>query len=275
MSNEKVHVIELRGASKDCDKTHIAPEKPKKRITTTGEVSIDILPTTASVKIPLKGEGKTAKEANSHFKEVTQKVIQTIGDATQFSFSSPETCEIETTEKGYRNSQTTIVYSTGTINLSAENLGSVLSDLLENDIPFHAPEFTFDQTSQMHLSVYEEATSRAKQKAETIVTAAGCALGKVHDILYSDGSEQEKTFSERNINSFLSDKSKNFQFFENKVMHQSLNTFHMALEKKMNLFKREEEEVIDWDPRLLNLLQTQIPSQVQKVWVSVTYEIEV
>ena len=275
MSNEKVHVIELRGASKDCDKTHIAPEKPKKHITTTGEVSINILPSAASVQIHIETEGKTAKEAKSSFTKLTQKIIRTIGDSTQFSFSSPKTKTIETTEKGYRNSQKTTVTATGNINLSAENLGSVLSDLLENDIPFFAPDFTFDEVSPIHLSIYEKATSSAKQKAEAIVAAAGCSLGKVHDIIYSDGSEHEKGYSSRNINSLWLDSNELFSYPQNQMMHQSIGVFHKALETKMSLFKREEEEEVTWDPQLLDLLQTQIPNQVQKVSVSVTYEIEV
>ena len=178
MPNENIHVIEIRGTSKDCDNDHVTPrETPeKKHITSTGEVSTKTLPTGASVEIHIEAEGKTIEEAKSHFREITQKIIKTIGDKTQFSFSSPETRKNETSEKGYRNSQKITVTSIGKVHLSSENLGTVLSGLLENDISFSPPEFTFDEVTPMDLSIYEEATSRAKNKAKTIVAAAGCAL---------------------------------------------------------------------------------------------------
>ena len=284
MTNETVQVIEIRGASKDCDKEHVAPggtpepEPEKKYITSTGEVSIKTLPTGASIEIHIEAEGKTTEEAKSRFREITQKIIKTVGDKTQFSFSSPETEKIETSEKEYRSSQKTTVTSIGKMQLSSENLGAILSALLENDISFSPPKFTFDDITPIDLSIYEKASSLAKNKAKALVEGVGCALGKVYDIKYSDGSEQNTIFSSLGTFSDYLDEEGDVFYSKgaNADMKISLNTFQTSLTNKFQLLKRKEEkEEITWDPQMLDLLQTQIPNRVQKVSVSVTYEIEV
>ena len=277
MTNENIHVIEIRGNSKDCDKDHIAPvETPEKKyITSTGEVSTKILPTGASVEIHIEAEGKTTEEAKSRFREITHKIIKTIGDKTQFSFSSPETRKIEMTEKGYWNSQKITVTSIGKVHLSSENLGTVLSGLLENDISFSPPEFTFDEKTPIDLSIYEEATSRAKNKAKTIVAAAGCALGKVYDIKYSDGSEQETGLLWKGLETFSAENRDEDFFYSNISNSMMLDSLDHLQKSVRNAFKTEEKEEVTWDSRLLDLLETQIPNKVLKVSVSIKFEMEV
>ena len=106
----------------------------------------------------------------------------------------------------------------------------------------------------------------------------GGALGKVYDIKYSDGSEQNTIFSSLGTFSDYFDQEGDVFYSKgaNVDMKNSLNTLQTSLANKFQLLKRKEEkEEITWDPQMLDLLQTQIPNRVQKVSVSVTYEIEV
>ncbi len=257
-----------------CDRPH-ADEQKAMEITAKGKARRTLLPDEASVKISFKVTEPIKALVESRYREWVMKVSEIINEMAELSFSTPTFSQQVKEVKG-KETYTTALQATGYIHIPIENFGKVLISLLEEEIDFETPNFSFDEGQPLEPDLYQEASFTAKQNAEALLNGVGCQLGELVGLTFFDSDDEKAThslsdFSQKNWSddSFSSVSYLKFQMFDD---------FRGAVKDKLRFRGKDHEgqdseEITDWNPEVLGLLATKVPTRIQEIVVTVTYEV--
>jgi len=254
-----------------CNRPH-ADER--KKISVQGKARRVLLPDEALVKIGFNATEPTGSLVESRYREWVMKVSEIINEMGELTFSSP-TFSTQVKEIQGKEERTTSLKAHGYVHIPVENIGNVLIGLLEEGIDFDAPDFSFDEGRPLEPELYQEASSVAKQNAQALLNGVESQLGKFIGLTFFDSDNETVTHS---LSSFKP------ELFTNKMLltsnFQIFDNLRGAIKGKIgsrgkNLEKQDSEEIIDWDPKVLSLLSTKVPTKIQEIVVTVTYEVQV
>jgi len=258
-----------------CNRPHADEQKPME-ITAKGKARRTLLPDEVSVKISFKVTEPIKSLVESRYREWVMKVSKIIDEMAELSFSTPTFSKQVKEVKG-KETYTTSLQATGYIHIPIENFGKVLISLLEEGIDFDTPNFSFDEGQPLDPDLYQEASFTAKQNAEALLNGVGCQLGELVGLTFFDSDDENVTHS-------LSDfTSKNWS--DDSIVcyskFEAFDDFRGAVKEKLGFFRgkdneaQDSEEITDWNPEVLGLLATKVPTRIQEIVVTVTYEVRV
>jgi len=257
-----------------CNRPH-ADER--KKITVQGKARRVLLPDEALVKIGFNATEPTGSLVESRYREWVMKVSEIINEMAELSFSTPTFSKQVKEVKG-KETYTTSLQATGYIHIPIENFGKVLVSLLEEGIDFDTPNFSFDEGQPLDPDLYQEASFTAKQNAEALLTGVGCQLGELIGLTFFDSDDEEVTHS---LLDFSSEKLLNQKLVNYSISNfQAFDNFRGAVKEKLGFRGKDDEgqdseEITDWNPEILGLLATKVPTRIQEIVVTVTYEVRV
>ena len=252
-----------------CNRPHADEQK---KITVQGKARRVLLPDEALVRIGFNATEPTGSLAESRYREWVMKVSEIINEMGELTFSSP-TFSTQVKEVKGKEERTTSLKAHGYVHIPVENIGNVLIGLLEEGIDFDAPDFSFDEGRPLEPELYQEASSVAKQNAQALLNGVESQLGKFIGLTFFDSDNETVTHS---LSSFKR------ELFTNKMLltpnFQIFDNLRGAIKGKIgsigkNLEEQDSEEIIDWDPKVLSLLSTKVPTKIQEIVVTVTYEV--
>ena len=254
-----------------CNRPHADERKP---ITAQGKARRVLLPDEALVKIGFKATEPTKPLVESRYREWVMKVSEIINEMGELTFSSP-TFSTQVKEVKGKEECTTSLKAHGYVHIPVENIGNVLIGLLEEGIDFDAPDFSFDEGRPLEPELYQEASSVAKQNAQALLNGVGSQLGKFIGLTFYDSDEETITHS---LSSFKPEFFASKNLIKSNFNLQVFDNFRGAIQEKFgsrgkNLEEQDSEEIIDWDPKVLSLLSTKVPTKIQEIVVTVTYEV--
>ncbi len=257
-----------------CNRPH-ADEKKPMAITAKGKARRTLLPDEASVKISFKVTEPIKALVESRYREWVMKVSEIINEMAELSFSTPTFSKQVKEVKG-KDTYTTSLQATGYIHIPIENFGKVLISLLEEGIDFDIPNFSFDEGQPLDPNLYQEASFTAKQNAEALLNGVGCQLGELVGLTFFDSDDEKVThsLSDLNIKNWSNDSIKCYSKFE------AFDNFRGAVKEKLGFRGKDDEgqdseEITEWNPEVLGLLATKVPTRIQEIVVTVTYEVRV
>ena len=252
-----------------CNRPHADEQK---KITVQGKARRVLLPDEALVRIGFNATEPTGSLAESRYREWVMKVSEIINEMGELTFSSP-TFSTQVKEVKGKEERTTSLKAHGYVHIPVENIGNVLIGLLEEGIDFDAPDFSFDEGRPLEPELYQEASSVAKRNAQALLNGVESQLGKFIGLTFFDSDNETVTHS---LSSFKR------ELFTNKMLltsnFQIFDNLRGAIKGKIgsigkNLEEQDSEEIIDWDPKVLSLLSTKVPTKIQEIVVTVTYEV--
>ncbi len=259
-----------------CNRPHADEQKPM-AITAKGKARRALLPDEASVKISFKATESIKPLVESRYREWVMKVSEIINEMAELSFSTPTFSKQVKEVKG-KETYTTSLQATGYIHIPIENFGKVLISLLEEGIDFDTPNFSFDEGQPLDPNLYQEASFTAKQNAEALLNGVGCQLGELIGLTFFDSDDEEVTHS---LLDFSSEKLLNQTLVNYSISNfQAFDDFRGAVKEKLGFRGKDNEaqdaeEITDWNPEVLGLLATKVPTRIQEIVVTVTYEVRV
>jgi len=269
--------VEISGATmvvketEACSRPHADEQKI---IAAKGKARRALLPDEALVKIGFKATEPTKPLVESRYREWVMKVSEIINEMAELTFSSP-TFSTQVKEVKGKQKYTTSLKAHGYIHIPVENIGNVLLGLLEEEIDFDTPNFSFDEGQPLDPDLYQEASFTAKQNAQALLNGVGCQLGELIGLTFFDSDDETVT---RSLSSFDSDSFSDRALFNNITNFKILDTFRGQVKEKFGSRgkapeKQDFEEIIEWDPKVLSLLSTKVPIKIQEIVVTVTYEV--
>ena len=270
--------VEISGATmvvketEACNRPHADEQKT---ITAKGKARRALLPDEASVKISFKVTEPIKALVESRYREWVMKVSEIINEMAELSFSTPTFSKQVKEVKG-KETYTTSLQATGYIHIPIENFGKVLVSLLEEGIDFDTPNFSFDEGQPLDPNLYQEASFTAKQNAEALLNGVGCQLGELVGLTFFDSDDEKGTHS---LSDFSSENLVNQSFYSCSKF-QVFDDFSAVVKEKLGFRGKDHEgqdaeEITDWNPEVLGLLATKVPTRIQEIVVTVTYEVRV
>ncbi len=254
-----------------CDRPHA---DKRKTITAQGKARRLLLPDEAIVKIGFKATEPTKPLVESRYREWVMKVSEIINEMGELNFSSP-TFSTQVKEVKGKEECTTSLKVHGYAHIPVESIGNVLINFLEEGIDFDAPDFSFDEGHPLDPDLYQEASFAAKQNVQALLNGVGCQLGKFIGLTFYDSDEETVTHS---LSSFKPEFFASKNLIKSNFNLQVFDDLRGAIKGKIGSKGKvpEEqnfEEIIDWDPKVLSLLSTNVPTKIQEIAVTVTYEV--
>jgi len=255
-----------------CNRPHADEQKT---ITAKGKARRTLLPDEVSVKICFKVTEPIKALVESRYREWVMKVSEIINEMAELSFSTPTFSKKVKEVKG-KETYTTSLQATGYIHIPVENFGKVIISLLEEEIDFDTPNFSFDEGQPLDPNLYQEASFTAKRNAEALLNGVGCQLGELVGLTFFDSDDEKVThsLSDLNIKNWSDDSIICYSKFE------AFDNFRGAVKEKLGFRGKDDEgqdseEITDWNPEVLGLLATKVPTRIQEIVVTVTYEVRV
>lgn len=241
--------------------------QPNATFAVAGKAIVTTSPSGISVRVTIRGKGPDRTRAYDTFQKQLKTFIDSLDAKVDHSIGSPRESD-DPDPKGKPKDDRFAVEATVHVSMEMNGFGCVLKVLIEQNLPFDKPTFTFDTVEVPVAELTGKAAASAREKALAIAAGAGFQLGQVRKIDCGD-----PRVSEPQIVTVPRDRRGNrlFDLPWNVDVYASreLNIRNFLWHRKDDT----PEELPELDQSILGLLNTDIPVQQQSASVSVEYEI--
>lgn len=231
--------------------TSTIPNEPTPTTQVSASIRRERRPSTITIEVPLHGYGSDRNEAYADLQaEITQfkSVVDELGGKVDSWKIGLPNERITETEKTFRKVVETTVSTIATISVTtSEGFGDVLAVLLTKEIPFDKPQFDYSDAGELSPDDYREVCAKARAIAEAASTGSGCTLGKVLKIEFPSVENVYETY-------------------------RPFRRTQLFTETRV-LFESSDYAMSAPDPKILDLLDSDVPVFDDEFTVVVTYEL--
>lgn len=242
----------------------------------TGTAVLTTDPTGLRLSITIRGKGPDRTRAYDGFQKQLKELTDAIDGLGSYRTSSP--CEIEDEDpKGKAKDDRFKVEATVWVTLDMASFGDLLKIVVDQNLPFDTPTFTFPSVESVPAELFGEAAKAAFEKATAVATNGGFRVGAVVAV---DCGDKKVTAPE-----IVNEPRGRWGGFDDHVLHSPLgqymsHPFSTVFEARVPSLRalldgrgKPEDELPEIDQSILGLLTMDIPVQQQTATVTIEYQI--
>jgi len=243
--------------------------QPKATFAVAGKATVTTSPSGLSVRVTIRGKGPDRTRAYDAFQKQLKAFIDALDAKVAHSVGSPSETDCPD-PKGKQKDDRFTVTATVQVSMEMNAFGGVLKVLVEQNLPFDKPTFTFDTVETSVVELTGKAAASAREKAVALAEGAGFRLGQVRKIDCGDARITDPEIVTPPYGRGRNRWGSSFDPWSPFVTHMSVR------ESISNIWNRGDhtpEDLPELDQSILGLLNTDIPVQQQSASVTVEYEI--
>lgn len=147
-------------------------------IEVTGKATREQLPTSGRMGATITGTSQVREEAWENFQQRLAALRDALGDNAELGNAVPDESQEEAT-KMFRPVTEYTVSAVVEVTFAPTKFGAVIAALVECDLPYSMPDFTFDKLPAVTPELLTAAAAEAKINAEAIAAGVGAVIGRL------------------------------------------------------------------------------------------------